>query len=162
MFVPHGKHVQAVDFAPHGQHAYRPAWPVTVIALLFLYAVDIHASQETHLQVSTACYRKSSTSLYAVDVRTSQETHLQVSTACCRKSSTFYMQLMFAPHRKHSYRTPRPVTRLALLYITLHYCAWLIKCFALKACGGWDEVKSALLTLAPDTGQWSVSHPRPL
>jgi hypothetical protein len=41
-------------FVPHWKHAYLPPWSVTGIA--FFFADDVHASQETHLWISTVCY----------------------------------------------------------------------------------------------------------
>jgi hypothetical protein len=43
-------------FMSHRKHAYKPPWPVTGIALLFLYVDDVHTSQEAHLWTSAACY----------------------------------------------------------------------------------------------------------
>jgi hypothetical protein len=63
-------------FVPHGKHTYGLSGPVTGIAN------DVRTSQEVYLWASTARYRNSFTSLYVYDVCTSQETHLQVSTAC--------------------------------------------------------------------------------
>jgi hypothetical protein len=54
--------------------------------------------------------------LEADDFLTLQETHLQLSTACYGESLNFYMQMMFTPHRKHTYESPRPVTGVALLF----------------------------------------------
>jgi hypothetical protein len=41
----------------------------------------------------------------------------QASMAFYGDSFTFYMQMMFAPHRKHTYGPPRPAKGIALLYL---------------------------------------------
>jgi hypothetical protein len=97
MFVPHRKHIYGPQrpvtgiallsymetmFVPHRKHIYGPQRPVTGIASLFIYRwwsylkgnkpIDLH-SQETHLRISTVCYRDSFTFLYVDYVRASQE-----------------------------------------------------------------------------------------
>jgi hypothetical protein len=57
--------------------------------LIYLYVDDIHTSQETHIQASTAYYGDSFIFLYVNDVPTSQETRLWAFTACYEDSFTF-------------------------------------------------------------------------
>jgi hypothetical protein len=54
-------------------------------------------------------------------VRASQETHLETSTVCYEDSFTFLYVDMFVPHRKHTYRPPRPVTGTALPVLLRYY-----------------------------------------
>jgi hypothetical protein len=49
----------------------------------------VRTSRETHICISTACYKDSFTFLYVYDVRTSEKTHLCISTACYGDSFTF-------------------------------------------------------------------------
>jgi hypothetical protein len=58
--------------------------------------------------------------LYAGVVRTSYETYLWNTTACYRDGFTFYMRMMFVPHTKDYYGTPRAVMGLALLFKPLY------------------------------------------
>jgi hypothetical protein len=55
--------------------------------------------------------------LYVDYVRTSQVTLLWTSTASYGDSFTFYLYMIFVPHRKYFYRSPRPVTEIALFYV---------------------------------------------
>jgi hypothetical protein len=80
----------------------------------FLYADDLRTSQEAHLRASTAFYKDNFTFLYVDDNRTSQESHLWASTASCRDDFSFYTQMMFVPHRKHTYGPTRLVSGIAL------------------------------------------------
>jgi hypothetical protein len=62
-----------------------------------------------------ACYGDSFNFLYADDIRTSQETYIWASMACYGDRFNFYMQIIFVPHRKDTYRPLWPVTGIALL-----------------------------------------------
>jgi hypothetical protein len=44
--------------------------------------------------------------VFVDDVRTSQETHVRSSTACYVDSFTLHMQVIFRPHKKHTYGPP--------------------------------------------------------
>jgi hypothetical protein len=69
------------------------------------------------LKPSKACCGNNVTLFYVNDVRISREIHMRVSTVCYRANFTFHMQVMFVPHRKNTYGTPRPGTRIALFFI---------------------------------------------
>jgi hypothetical protein len=57
------------------------------------------------------------TFLYVDAARTSQETPLLESTAYYGDGFIFLIQMMFVPHRKHTYMPPRLVTGMALLLL---------------------------------------------
>jgi hypothetical protein len=71
-------------------------------------------SMSQTLWASTACYGDGLIFSYVDDVRTLQETHVRASTACYANSFTFYVQIMLAPHRKHTHTPSRPTTRVAV------------------------------------------------
>jgi hypothetical protein len=101
-----------VDGVPIPQNTHL--WASTVCyggSCTFLY---VRISQERHLWASTACYGVSFTFLYVDDVCTSLETRMGLH-CLFRVSFTCYMYLMFVPHKKHTYGTPRSVTVMALL-----------------------------------------------
>jgi hypothetical protein len=78
-------------FLPHRKHTYRHPQPVTGITL-FSYVNYVLTSQETHLWAATRCYG--------------------IAVLYC-------MEIVFVPHREHTYRPPRPVTRVSLRFRTV-------------------------------------------
>jgi hypothetical protein len=95
---------------PHRKHIYRPPRPVTVIALLiYIYIYIMFVPHRKYVSTSTACYGNIFTYIYTHKyVRISQETYIYTSKAYYGDKFT-YIYMMFVPHRKHTYRPPRPV-----------------------------------------------------
>jgi hypothetical protein len=98
-------------FVLHRRHTYGPLLPVTGIALLVIYKWCPYFAGDTHM--GHYCYYGDSfTCLYLNDVHTSQETHIWTITGIALH---VHMQMMFVPHRRHTYGTLLPVTGIALL-----------------------------------------------
>jgi hypothetical protein len=76
-------------FLPHRKHTHRPPRPVRSMSLRFWYVYNIHASEETHVSQSSACYKDSFIFLYVDGICITQETRLYASTACYGDSVTF-------------------------------------------------------------------------
>jgi hypothetical protein len=82
---------------------------LTGIIEVYFYGVDggggkLNLNRNKNLK---GHYRYGFTFLYVDDIHTSQETHLRT-----------FLYVMFVPHRKHTYGSPRPVTGIALLFIS--------------------------------------------
>jgi hypothetical protein len=71
-----------------------------------------------HRNHQSVCYAESFTCLYGDDARTSQETPV----ACYAEGITCLYVDDILSHRKHTYKTPRSVTKTGLLFCRVNYC----------------------------------------
>jgi hypothetical protein len=101
------------DIRTQGKHlwAYMAYY---VHSFTFLCADGVRTAQEVKLWATTTCYGDSFTFLYVDYALTSQEAHTGIH-GVTGIALRFYIQMMFVPHRKHTYGSPRPVTEIALL-----------------------------------------------
>jgi hypothetical protein len=56
------------------------------------------------------------TCLYVDDVRTSQETQVWAYTTCYGDNFNFEVYMLFVHRKKHTYKSPRPVTWIDLRF----------------------------------------------